>query len=199
MSFTSYCGHCGSTWTNTTPNCPHCGAPDHSAKKTGGNETTMNNDDNDDTEFSFREAAMDGMKLGAAMAAASEANNLIKAGMTMAALQAGLPIRALESAVFQKGMPVLASLTMLYIAETYPDLIPKSEFVAKAAKMALAEASAESIRPMIGALTPTLMALAASGERAAIAESKPKKEEEEEASSTEAAYGDDDVIEIIPA
>jgi hypothetical protein len=142
------------------------------------------NDDLDE-DFSFRDAALDGMKLGAAMAAASEANNLIKAGMTAAALQAGVPLKAIESGAFQKGVPVLAALSLLYAAERFPDLIPQSEFVAKAAKLALAEASADSIRPMIGALTPTLMALAASGERAALAESGNTEDEDEPKSSTE--------------
>lgn len=200
--FTSYCGHCGTNWTNQNPNCPHCGAPDHRAKRTDNpNETneTMH-DDHDTDEISFRDAAMEGMKMGAAMAAASEANNLIKAAATMAALQAGVPPKALESAAFQKGMPMLASLGLLYVAQNFPDLVPKSEFVERAAKLALAEATKETIAPMIQGLTPALMAIAASGEKAALKESEAAKQVSE-ASSTESQYGDDDdsedVIEII--
>lgn len=201
--FTSYCGHCGSNWTNETPNCPNCGAPDHSAKKIGphGNENSMNDDDIDnDSEISFRDSALEGMKMGAAMAAASEANNLIKAGVTAAALQAGVPLKALESAAFQKGTPVVAAMTLLYLAQRFPDLIPRSEFVERAAQMALAEATKESIAPMISALTPTLMALAASGEKVALAEAAKPKDDDDDKSSTEDAYGDDDaVFEISPA
>lgn len=159
----------------------------------------MTDDTETTEEFSFRDSAMEGMKLGAAMAAASEANNLIKAGATMAALQAGVPPKALESAAFQRGIPLLGSLGLLYLAQNFPDLMPKSEFIEKAAKLALAEATKESIAPLIQGLTPTLMALAASGERAALQESEAEKKREE-ASSTESQYGDDDdedVIEII--
>lgn len=190
--YSSYCHHCDKNWNNATPNCPHCGSPDASARFDGAKkeeDIPMNEE-----EESFRNVVADAMKDGAALAVASEANTLITSGIQMAAISAGVPPKMLESALFQKGTPVLGSLLLLYAAQEYPDLIPKSEFVAKAAKLALTEATKGSIEPAIRQAMPMLLALGASGEKMAKLEAAKKDAEEAKSNDDfQSRINDDDV------
>jgi len=187
--YQSYCTHCDKNWANATANCPHCGTPDSSASYDGEiNEDTMD----EEKEGTFRSIVADAMKDGVALGVAAEANNLITMGVKMAALSGGIPPKMLESAIFAKGTPVVGSLLILYLAETYPDLIPKSEFVAKAAKLALTEATKGTIEPLIKNAGPMFMALAASGESMAKLEAAEAEKKERKREEFESRINDDD-------
>ena len=68
--YSSFCNNCNRNWSNLTSNCPYCGAPDHNAIHDQDKDTNMN----EKTDFSSIVA--ESMKVGAALAVASEANNL---------------------------------------------------------------------------------------------------------------------------
>ena len=159
--YSSFCNNCNRNWSNLTSNCPYCGAPDHNAIHDQDKDTNMN----EKTDFSSIVA--ESMKVGAALAVASEANNLITAGTKMALVAAGVPPKALESALFEKGTPIVGALLVLYAAERFPDMVPQSEFVTKAAQLALTEATKDTLAPMLQQASPMLMALAASGQKMA--------------------------------
>jgi len=185
--YASYCHHCDKSWTNVTPNCPSCGAPDPNAQYKGETE----NEDTMEKESNFSSNVADAMKVGAALAVASEANSLITGGARMALIAAGVPPKALESALFEKGTPLIGALLVLYCAERFPDLVPKSDFVTKAAQLALQEATKDTLAPMLQHATPMLMALAASGEKMASLQAAKEKKE----AGFEARINDDDVDE----
>jgi hypothetical protein len=198
-SYQSFCHGCDEHWTNTSPNCPNCGSPDPQAQriqvKANGKkrrkakkENTMN-EETDSVTATFTKAAADAMKQGGMLALAQESNELIKSGVAKGLIAAGMSPEALESAIFQKGLPVMSSAFLLFLAERFPDQIPQSEHVAKAASLALSSATAESIRPVIAAAAPTLMALASRGQQIAELEGDVYDEEEEE--EEEAAEGFD--------
>jgi len=163
--YKSYCAHCDNNWENSSPNCPHCGTPNPSAERIGGaknkKKQTMN-----ETESTFAKAAADAMKQGALQAAAKESNELLKAGVAKALVAAGVDPDSLDNPVFNKGVPLASACVLLFLAERFPDAIPKAEYVAKAAKMALTQATTDTIEPMIAAAAPTLLQLASAGEKA---------------------------------
>lgn len=179
--YASYCHHCDKHWNNVTQNCPQCGAPDPNAQYTG----EENHEDPMQKESQFSSHVADAMKVGAALAIAGEANSLITNGAKLALISAGVPPKALESALFEKGTPLVSALLVLYAAERFPDLVPKAEFVTKAAQLALQEATKDSLAPMLQHASPMLMALAASGEKMA-------KLEAGDADNFETRINDDD-------
>ena len=183
--YASYCHHCDKNWNNVTQNCPTCGAPDPNAQYKGEKETK----DTMEKESNFSSNVADAMKVGAALAVASEANTLITGGAKLALIAAGVPPKALESALFEKGTPLVGALLVLYCAERFPDLVPKSDFVTKAAQLALQEATKDTLAPMLQHASPMLMALAASGEKMASLEAAKGKKEEDFG----ARINDDDV------
>jgi hypothetical protein len=191
--FNGHCNHCEYSWENATPNCPECGTPDPNAngqfdkaarpkakKKPAQRKSpppTRLASSNDGG--GFRGAAVEAMKLGATMAVASEANNAIKEVGKKALVKAGVPELMLEGPVFEKGVPLVTSLLILYAAENFPDLVPKNDMVSKAAQLALSQATIETVQPLIQQVTPTLMALAASGEKLAALQAADEPEEQE--------------------
>ena len=182
--YKAYCNHCGNDWENNSPNCPHCGTPNPEAESTDGGGRTRKRksapmNDNESTS-TFSKAAAEAVKQGALMATAGEANNMIKAGVMKGLLAAGMTPEALEGAIFQKGMPLMSATLLLFLAERFPDMIPQSKHVARAAQLALTQASAESLEPLLKAAAPTLMALASSGKKIAELEGELYADEEEE-------------------
>jgi len=136
-------------------------------------------------ESMFTKHVAESMKQGALMAAASESNELIKAGVSKALIAAGLPEEALEGALFQKGMPLMSATLILFLAERFPHLIPKSDMVVKAATLALTSATADTLDPILKAVTPTFLALASAGERVAEIEGEVYDEDEVEEETEE--------------
>lgn len=188
--YTSYCSHCDKNWTNATANCPHCGSPDPSANYNGARENediTMD----EEVENTFTSAVVDAMKLGVTAAAANEANNLITQTAKLALVGMGVNPKALEGPLYEKGMPILGALMILGAAEYLPDLVPKSDFVSKAAKLALTEATKNTVAPVLAQATPMMLALAASGEKMAKLEAAKAKADKEE--EFEKRINDDDV------
>lgn len=191
--FNGHCNHCEYPWENATPNCPECGTPDPNAngqfdktarpkakkkpaqRKSPPTKRLASSNDGG----GFRGAAVEAMKLGATMAVASEANNAIKEVGKKALVKAGVPELMLEGPVFEKGVPLVTSLLILYAAENFPDLVPKNDMVSKAAQLALSQATIETVQPLIQQVTPTLMALAASGEKLAALQAADEPEEQE--------------------
>lgn len=183
--YEAYCNNCANDWKNTSPNCPHCGTPNPSAERiesSDGGRTrrkkskTMN--ENESNTSAFTKAVTESVKQGALMATAKEANDLIKTGVTKGLVAAGVSEEALEGVIFQKGMPLMSATLILFLAERFPDAIPKSGHVARAAQLALTTATAESLEPLLKAAAPTLMALASSGEKIAELEGDVYDEEE---------------------
>ncbi len=78
---------------------------------------------------------------------------------------------------------------------------PKSEYVARAAQLALTQASAETIEPLLKAAAPTLMALASSGEKIAELEGDIYEDEEleDEDEVEDAEYEEQEPIDVTPA
>lgn len=178
--FQAYCSQCDSNWENSSPNCPDCGTPNPGAERVGGRKTRTKKSMNEETESNFMSSAAKAMKQGAALAAANEANNVIKTGAAKALMAAGVSQEALESPAFQKGMPALVALATLFAAERFPHLVPKSDMVIKAAGLALTSASAEALEPMLAHALPMLTALASAGEKMGELEGDVYEEEEEE-------------------
>ena len=185
--FRAYCNQCDETWENSSPNCPDCGTPNPSAERIGGNPKKARKTMNDNPESNFMASAAKAMKQGAALAAANEANNVIKHGAAKALLAAGISQEALDGAAFQKGLPALTALAILFAAEKFPHLIPKSDMVIKAAGLALTSASAEALEPLLAQALPLMAALASAGEKMAELEGDVYEEEEE----AEAEEGED--------
>jgi hypothetical protein len=157
-----------------------------------------------DEETSFTKTALDAAKLGASLAVANEANVLIKEGARKALVAAGVDQKALENPVFEKGVPMLSALTILFVADRFPDLIPKSDLVVKAASLALSQATAESIQPMLALAAPTLAALAGQGAKLAQLEGDtvdPKEAQDQGYDDAEffEVKDDDDGIEVTPS
>lgn len=193
--FEGYCSNCDEVWSNATPNCPECGQPDPNAKgefeggvdQNGGSRPkrrakrkSTRRKAVSSGDGGFRGAAVEAMKLGATMAVASEANNAIKEMSKKALVKAGVPELMLEESVlFNKGVPLASSILILWLSENFPELVPKNEMVSKASQLALSQATIETIQPLIKQVTPTLMALAASGEKLAALEAANNEEESE--------------------
>lgn len=177
--FQAYCSQCDDSWENDSPNCPDCGTDNPSAERIGGQpKTRLKKPMKPGTESTFMSSATKAMKQGAALAAANEANNVIKTGAAKALLAAGLSQEAIDSPAFQKGMPALVALVTLFVAEKYPGVIPKSDMVVKAAGLALTSASAEALEPLLGHAMPMLTALASAGEKLGELEGDVYEEEE---------------------
>lgn len=169
--FEAYCNNCGQNWENSSPNCPHCGTPNHSAERVSAEEPTRRTRKKvtmpeKGTTSAFTKSLAESVKQGALMATANEANTLIKSGVVKGLAAAGVPEEALEGAIFQKGLPLMSATVILFLAERFPDMIPKSDSVARAAQLALTQASADTIEPLLQAAAPTLMALASAGDKA---------------------------------
>jgi len=201
--YKAYCNHCDNDWTNNSPNCPHCGTPNPSAERiSGGGRTSKkkNRTMNDDSPTSaFSKSVAESVKQGALMATAKEANDLIKVGVTKGLIAAGVSEEALEGVIFQKGMPLMSATLILFLAERFPDAIPKSGHVARAAQLALTTATAESLEPILKAAAPTLMALASSGEKIAELEGDIYDDEDLEDEVEDAEYEETDPpIDVTP-
>ena len=153
-----------------------------------------------DSTSTFTKSVAESVKQGALMATASEANNMIKAGVMKGLTAAGMTPEALEGAVFQKGMPLMSATLLLFLAERFPDMIPQSKHVARAAQLALTQASAESLEPLLKAAAPTLMALASSGKKIAELEGDVYDDEEleEEEGEVEDAEYEEQPIDVTP-
>ena len=200
--YTSHCQACQETWQNTAPNCPYCGLEDMTAIEVGA-ETPKNSkratkkkaakpmNEQDTISSTFAKAAADAVKQGGMLAAANESNEIIKALVSKGLIAAGASPEALEGAIFQKGLPVMSSAFLLFLCERFPDLIPKSEFVAKAASLALTSASAETFQPMLRAVTPALLAIASKGEKIAELQGDVYEEEDEFEEEVEAETEDE--------
>jgi hypothetical protein len=139
--------------------------------------TTANNEE----KSNFGTAVADAAKLGAKMAIAAEATHVITEVSKAALVKAGVPALMLEeSALVNKGVPLVSSILILWLSENYPDMVPKSAMVSEAAKLALSQATQETLKPLLSQAAPALMALATSGEKLAKLHEGDRKDEDDE-------------------
>lgn len=139
--------------------------------------TTANNEE----KSNFGTAVAEAAKMGAKMAIAAEATHVITEVSKAALVKAGVPALMLEeSALVNKGVPLVSSILILWLSENYPDMVPKSAMVSEAAKLALSQATQETLKPLLKQAAPALMALATSGEKLAKLHEGDRKEDDDE-------------------
>ena len=165
--------------------------------QTQDNKDNIMSNEETNTKSNFGTAFADAAKLGAKMAIAAEATAAITSISKAALVKAGVPELMLEeSELLNKGVPLVSSILVLWLSENYPDLVPKSEFVNEGAKLALSQATQDTIKPLLKQAVPGLLALAASGEKLAKLEqggSKQADDDEEEDTEFEVILTQEDV------
>jgi hypothetical protein len=147
--FNGHCNHCEYSWENATPNCPECGTPDPNAQG----------------EFKPNDQGRKAKK--------RPAQRKTPPPTRLASSNDGGGFRGAAVEAMKLGA------TMAVASEAFPDLVPKNDMVSKAAQLALSQATIETVQPLIQQVTPTLMALAASGEKLAALQAADEPEEQE--------------------